>query len=141
MITILLYLETACIPQTDVIFYQSADGHVPVLEWLRALNRSDRRAYAKCVVRIQRLAAMGHELQRPEADFLRDGIYELRMRQGRVQYRILYFFHGRNVAILGHALTKEGRVPPADIERAVRRKETFARDPARHSYEEDVSDG
>ena len=123
-------------PQTNVIFYQDDNGYVPVLEWLRDLHRRDRRAYAKCVVRIQRLAALGHELRRPEADLLRDGIYELRTRRGRVQYRILYFFHGQNVAVLGHALTKESRVPPADIDRAIQRKEAFERDPARHRYEE-----
>jgi phage-related protein len=78
-------------PQTDMVFYQDDDGHVPVLEWLRALQRRDRRAHAKCVARIQRLAAMGHELRRPEADYLRDGLYELRARRGRVRYRILYF--------------------------------------------------
>ena len=128
-------------PQTDIIFYQDDDGRVPVLDWLRDLNRRDRRAYAKCVVRIQRLAAMGYELRRPEADLLRDGIYELRTRRGRVQYRILYFFHGQNVAVLSHALTKEAQVPPTDINRAIRRKEAFERDPARHSYEEEVYDG
>jgi phage-related protein len=84
---------------------------------------------------------MGHELRRPEADLLRDGIYELRTRRGRVQYRILYFFHGQNAAILSHALTKESRVPPAEIDRAIRRQEAFERDPTRHSYEEEVTDG
>jgi hypothetical protein len=51
-----------------------------------------------------------------------------------VNFRILYFFAGRNVAILGHALTKEGKVPKADIERALRRKQAFEAAPARHSY-------
>jgi len=32
--------------------------------------------------------------------FLKDGIYELRVRKGRVNYRTLYFFHGRNLAVL-----------------------------------------
>jgi putative component of toxin-antitoxin plasmid stabilization module len=128
-------------PETTVLFYQDNDGQVPVLEWLRGLQRRDRKAYAKCVARIRRLASLGHELRRPEADFLRDGIYELRAKTGRVNYRILYFFHGRNVAILGHALAKEDKVPDADIMRAIRCKETFKRDPARHSYEGDLSDG
>ncbi len=70
-----------------------------------------------------RLAALGHALRRPEADYLRDDIYELRARRGRVQYRTLYFFHGQRLAGLAHALTKEGQVPPADIERAIRRKD------------------
>lgn len=127
--------------ETTVLFYREDDGQVPVLEWLRGLQRRDRKAYAKCVARIRRLASLGHELRRPEANFLRDGIYELRAKTGRVNYRILYFFHGRNVAILGHALAKEDKVPDADIMRAIRCKETLERDPARHSYEGDLSDG
>ncbi len=128
-------------PQIAVLFYQDDDSHVPVLAWLRELQRRDRKAYAKCVARIRRLAALGHDLRRPEADFLGDGIYELRAKKGRINYRILYFFHGRNVAILGHALTKEDKVADADIRRAIRRKEAFERDPAGHSYKGDLSDG
>ena len=76
-----------------------------------------------------------------EADFLREGIHELRAQTGRVHYQMLYFFYGRNVAVLDHALTKEGKVPDADIERAIRRKKAFERDPARHTYEEELSNG
>ena len=128
-------------PQTTVVFYKEGDGQVPVLAWLRALQRRDRRAYAACIARIQRLAVMGHELRRPEADYLRDGIYELRARRGRVQYRILYFFHGQLLAVLAHALTKEGQVPPTDIERALRRKDAFVQDPENHSYAEELQNG
>ena len=126
-------------PPTEVFFYQDEAGRAPVVEWLTALRREDRKAYAKCAARIRRLAEAGHELRRPEADYLRDGIYELRARRGRVNYRILYFFHGQQVAILAHALTKEGEIPEADIERACRRKEAFTRDPARHTYEDEES--
>lgn len=128
-------------PQITIVFYKEEDGEVPVLDWLRALQRRDRRAYAACIARIQRLAARGHELRRPEADYLRDGIYELRVRRGRVQYRILYFFHGQPLAVLVHALTKEGQVPPADIARAIRRKDAFAQDPENHSYAEELQHG
>ena len=58
-----------------------------------------------------------------------------------MHYRILYFFSGQNVAVLAHALTKEGKIPDADIERAIRRKKAFERDPARHTYEEELSNG
>jgi len=58
-----------------------------------------------------------------------------------VHYRILYFFSGQNVAVLAHALTKEGKIPDADIERAIRRKKAFERDPARLTYEEEISNG
>lgn len=63
-------------PRTKVVFYREADGSVPVLEWFDGLPT---KAQDKCRVRIQRLAELGHELRRPEADVLRDGIYELRV--------------------------------------------------------------
>ncbi len=123
-------------PSTEVCFYLAGDGTVPALDWLRQLRHQDRRAYAKCVARIQRLAAEGHALRRPEADYLRDGIYELRIRHGHVNYRILYFFHGRNVVILSHGLTKEAQVPDAEIERAIRRKIALEVNPDDHIWEE-----
>src|SRR4051794_33773657 len=97
-------------PATAVRFYREDDGTIPVRDWLAELVRRDPKAAANCVAVIRRLAEMGHELRRPQADYLRDGIYELRAKRGRVNYRILYFFHGRNVALLTHALTKEDRV-------------------------------
>ena len=124
-------------PQTDVVFYREGRNDVPVLDWLKELRRSDHRAYESCVAAIARLADFGHELRRPLADILRDGIYELRIRKGRVNYRILYFFHGWNLAILGHALTKEDKVPKADVERAIRRKRAFEADAAGHCYLEE----
>lgn len=86
------------------------------------------------------LAAFGHELRRPHADALRDGIRELRAKKGHVNYRILYFTHGRNSAILAHALTKEDVVPDADIDRAIARKKRFEKNPERNTAEEDIPD-
>jgi hypothetical protein len=123
-------------PATRVIFFQNADGHSPVVEWLDALRRTDALAYAKCRAVISRLQEAGHELRRPTADILRDGIHELRTKKGHVNYRLLYFFHGRNVAIVAHGLTKEDGVPASDIERALSRKRAFEAAPERHTYQE-----
>src|SRR5271165_7167184 len=112
-------------PQAKLLFFRDATGAAPVWEWLKDLRTSNPKVYAKCVVRIRRLVELGHELRRPEADLLRDGIYELRARLGTVNYRILYFFHGRNVAVLAHAITKENEIPPVEINRAAERKRTF----------------
>ena len=71
---------------------------------------------------IDRLAEQGHELRRPEADLLRDGIYELRASYQGVHYRMLYFFAGRAVVVLSHGLTKEREVPSREIDLAVDRK-------------------
>jgi hypothetical protein len=128
------------VPETLVVFYQEENGEVPVLEWLTLLLKENRKGYANCVARIKQLAASGYELRRPTSDYLRDGIYELRAKHLRVQYRILYFFHGQNVAILAHAITKEeSAVPLIDIERAITRKLLFEGNPEVHTYVEDAN--
>ncbi len=55
-----------------------------------------------------------------------------------MNHRILYVFGARNLAILGHALTKEAKIPDADLERALRRKKAFEADPVSHSYYEEA---
>jgi phage-related protein len=87
---------------------------------------------------VESLAAFGHELRRPVAAHLGREIYELRVRSGRVNVRILYFFRNRDEAVVVHALTKEDRIAEADLDRALRRRDTFLRDPERHSHEEEV---
>jgi len=110
----------------------------PVLEWLGELGRSDRKACAKCWVAIERLAEFGHELRRPIADYLGDKLYELRIKKGHVNYRILYFFHGQSMAVLGHALTKEGVIPDADLVRGHESKGRFSQNPEAHIYHGEV---
>jgi phage-related protein len=119
------------VPRTKIVFYCEENGTVPVLDWLRGLPP---KAQDKCVVRIERLAELGHELRRPEADLLRDKIYELRVGLQGQNYRILYFFHGTIAAVLAHGLVKERAVPPAGIERAIERRLRFEANPATHTY-------
>jgi phage-related protein len=104
------------------------------LEWLDTLPANIQD---KCVVKIERLRELGHELRRPEADLLRDGIYELRIGREGMKYRMLYFFHGRVAAVLTHGLVKEREVPVKDIQRALERKRLFERDPQAHTYREE----
>ena len=119
-------------PETTVVFYAEDDGSAPLLTWL---DQQQTKVQDKCLVKTERLAELGHELRRPEADFLRDGIYELRVRYRRVNYRMLYFFHERT-AVISHGLTKEDIVPENEIDLAITRKARFARDPQKHTYEE-----
>ena len=121
-------------PKTKVVFYKEDDGSVPILEWLDSLPE---RALDKRVVRIERLRELGHELRRPEADLLRNGIHELRVRLQHVNYRILYFFHGNVAAVVSHGLMKEEKVPRTEIDLAIQRKKRFEGDPEHHTHVED----
>src|SRR3989338_4728814 len=105
----------------------------PAREWFRSLAT---KASAKGGGRLERLAQLGHEMKRPEADYLEEGIYELRWRFQSVNYRMLYFFHGRDTVVLSHGFAKEDRIPPKEIDLALRRKAAFMRDPDGHTYRE-----
>jgi phage-related protein len=123
------------LPRTNVLIFGDEEGRSPLLDWLDDRRQVPAKARDKCIVRIERLAAYGHELRRPDADYLRDDIYELRARLGRVNYRMLYFFHDRG-AVLTHGFTKEGIVPAREIELAITRSERFWQNPDKHTYRE-----
>ena len=102
-----------------IIFYQEEDGTVPILDWFDNLSE---KTLDKCTVKLERLAEQGHNLRRPEADYLRDEIYELRIRYLGINYRILYFFIERTAVVVSHGLTKKKKIPPIEIDRAIERK-------------------
>lgn len=117
-----------------VRFFRAEDGSAPFLDWFERLPAS---AKIQCRARLQLLADERHRLRRPAADYLRDDIYELRAKSGRVQYRMLYFFHGRSAVIVTHGFTKRGsEVPPIEIERARARMRAYLANPDRHTYSE-----
>ncbi len=130
-------------PATEVILYQDDDEQrtVPLITWLQ---KQSKKVQVKCQVYLKQLEDFGHQLRRPVADYLRDGIYELRPSYQGVQYRLLYFFPKPDrskegipprVVMVSHGLVKEGDVPDAEIERAVERKRKFERNPKLHTFE------
>ncbi len=117
-----------------LVLFQQEDGTVPLLGWLDGLPS---KARAKCQVRLERLQKLGHELRRPEADYLRDGIYELRAKHAGINYRILYFFFAQGAAVVSHGILKQqAAVPKREIALASRRKRSFEESPERHTYRE-----
>lgn len=118
----------------QVLFFQDDQGNCPFLEWF---NRLSEKVQDKVTVRLERLSELGHNLRRPEADLLRDGIYELRVSRQGIHHRVLYFFHGRDAVVLTHGLEKESAVPDREIELSLRRKREFESDPEQHTYVEE----
>ncbi len=114
-----------------IVLYQETDGSCPVLAFFLG---QPERVQLQATQRVGLLAEHGHQLRRPHAGYLGDGIYELRWHTGRVQYRILYFFHGRDAVVLAHALTKEDVIPPVDLARAKQRKANFYAHSTTHTH-------
>jgi len=131
------------VPHSEVVFYQDDDENrtVPVHEWM---ERLPAKVQDKCQAYLGQLEDSGHELKRPVADYLRDGIYELRPSFQGVAYRMLYFFpkpkrgkpgEPRKIVVVSHGLVKEGVVPGVEIERAIGRKKKFEAEPVRHTFQ------
>lgn len=120
-------------PPTKILFYKDDDDSVPILEWFDNLPL---KAQTKCFAKLERLSDLGYELRRPEADYLRDKIYELRIGLQGINYRILYFFHENTAAVVSHGIIKEKIVPPKEIDKAVKRRKKFISNPQRYTYQE-----
>lgn len=128
-------------PHTAVVFYQDDDEDQTVLihQWMKKLPA---KVQDKCQAYLGQLEDFGHELRRPVADYLRDGIHELRPSYKGVHYRMLYFFpkrkrssvEGPKAVVVSHGFVKEGAVPDAEIDRAVARKRAFEVNPERHTF-------
>lgn len=117
-------------PAVEVVFYREG-GTVFLRESLKTIPL---KAQMKCLAYIGLLENAGYELRRPVADFLRDGIYELRPAFQGVNYRVLYFFAGQCVVVVSHGLVEEAVVPSAEINRALERKRRFEAAPENHTY-------
>jgi len=111
------------------------DGTVPVREWLEGLRRQPKHR-AKCIKWLTLLRDQGYDLRRPKADVLREGIHELRVRFSFENYRLLYFFFGRNTIVVTHGVTKHSdETPPEEIDRALGSKRKYENDPDSHRYD------
>lgn len=125
-------------PKTEVVFYKDDDGSVPVLDWLVEIGKRNKNIPIKFRARRKILEEHGRSLHTHRYyDYLNDGIWELRFKDNRIQCRILFFYHGRNITVLSHAITKEDKIPRVDLETALLRKQIFEADPVSHTYEED----
>lgn len=101
-------------------FYVTARGESPFAAFL---DSAQPKVKAKFLNLLDLLSRLGPDLKRPYADSLRDGVRELRVRFGNNQYRALYFFIMGKTIVITHGILKNSeRVPPEEIDRALRFK-------------------
>ena len=122
-------------PRTEITIYKDDDGSVPLVDWL---DNQSSKVQNDLTARIELLAEKGYELRRPTKATLRDGIYELRKERLNINYRILYAFCGKNVVLLSHGCTKEGKVPNREINKAISNLNKYQQNPDAHTYYEET---
>lgn len=101
-----------------VAFYRTASGAVPVLEWLRGLDRQDRRELGLDLLRVQENWPIGMPLCRS----LSSGLWEVRtsLRGGRTA-RLLFCIHAGEIYVLHGFLKKTQKTPANDLSLAQKR--------------------
>ncbi|MDO4484696.1 MAG: type II toxin-antitoxin system RelE/ParE family toxin [Clostridia bacterium] len=105
--------------------YDTEDGRCPVADFLDSLNPKMR---AKVLRTIDLLENNGIELRGPYSEFLGDGIFELRTKQGSDITRVLYFFFIGNKAVLTNGFVKKTqKTPPGEIATAKKYKADYER--------------
>jgi len=118
-----------------IIFYENENGECPMDDFMNLLSDVDKE---KIVKWIKYLKNVGAELRRPQGDYLREGIYELRVRlQSYKQTRTLYFFCFENYIVLTHSFAKTTEeVPQKEINKALKFKENFLQKYNKNNIEE-----
>jgi phage-related protein len=107
---------------SNIYYYIDARGNNPVKEFIASLPLKER---AKVLAYIEELRQQGHNLRRPLADYVGQGIYELRPKHNRV----FYFFFMKDSAVLVHAIKKKtDKIPEGDLQLCVKRKSQVGSD-------------
>ncbi len=100
----------------SILYYETQEGQCPVKDFI---DIQTNRNQAKIMAWLSILSERGPQLPRPYADFLIDGIHELRIKLSGHQYRVFYFFCYQNVIVMTHAFLKHtDKVPTSEINRA-----------------------
>lgn len=106
-----------------VLYYKSKSGECPVEDFINSRSVNNQLKIAPI---IDYLEEMGVNLPRPYSDYLRDGIYELRVKLSGDETRTLYFFCFETYIILTHCfLKKTQKVPESEINKALDCKKDF----------------
>jgi phage-related protein len=104
---------------TKILFYENENGRMPVKEELEALSEPDQ---AKAAAHLSLLQEHGHALREPHVKHMQDKLKELRFKVSAGQYRIFFFFHVGDKAILVHSLQKKTQeTPKLDLKIALKR--------------------
>ena len=127
----------------EIKYFQTTRGSAPALDFIKEYDdktqedqEQDGKGQSKIRAVIEQLSKQGHDCKDPYCRHLKEKIYELRARSGKLRLRLLFFFHKRTAVVLSHGFTKKrDKVPPKEIKKAIKHRELFESDPTRYTYQ------
>ena len=100
---------------------------MPALETIRSIT--DLKLKAKVFRSLRLLETFGNQLGEPDTKHLRNGIYELRTKQGSNIFRNLFFYHrGKVIVVTNGFIKKTQKTPEAEIALAERRRSDYEKE-------------
>ena len=98
-------------------FYRTQNGKVPIEEFI---DEQDARTKKKIYDDFDFLKSIGPKAREPKVKFLGDGIFELRINQGKYIRILYFFFSGRKIVVTNGFVKQTNKTPRNEIERAKR---------------------
>lgn len=109
----------------EIEFYGKEDGTEPARVFIEGL---DAKMIAKILRVTELLERNGPLVRMPYSEYLRDGIFEIRAKQGSDIVRVLYFFVSGSKIILTNGFVKKSqKTPGAEIEKAIKYRLDYER--------------
>jgi phage-related protein len=104
-------------------FYETADGRVPVAEFLRGLDVKTRTRFRWSM---EQLRVRNVQARAPLVKHLAGDLWELREESDTNIYRVVYFFYtGRRIVLLHGFQKKSQKTPRRELEQAQRYYDDF----------------
>ena len=109
-------------PILNVIFFHTDSGHAPVQQWLRGLEKADRKAIGEDI----RLVQFGWPLGMPLVRKMEDQLWEIRSYLSRRRIaRILFSIRDNKMLLLHGFIKKSQKTPQRDLNLARNRKKLW----------------
>ncbi len=111
-------------PILNVIFFRADSGQAPVQQWLRGLEKADRKAIGEDI----RLVQFGWPLGMPLVRKMEDQLWEIRshLRKRRIA-RILFSIRDNKMLLLHGFIKKSQKTPQRDLNVARNRRKLWQR--------------
>lgn len=109
-------------PTLDVIFFHTDSGQEPVLQWLRGLDKADRKVIGEDI----RVVQIRWQLGMPLVKKIEDKLWEIRTHlSGRRIARILFSISDNQMLLLHGFIKKSQKTPKRDLNLARNRRKLW----------------
>lgn len=109
----------------EIIYYEKDNKEIPIYDFIES---TEKEVKAKIFQKLILLEEYGNNLREPYSKHLRNGIFELRIKQDNNISRILYFFFiDKKIILTNGFIKKTQKAPIKEIEKAEKYKKDYER--------------